>query len=224
MIPKAVLHTVIVTGVMGALLFYLAGTVDWPGAVLFLAAMGTGGLIMNLWLIRSDPGLYRERTNWRGRDKPLFERILLPLLNLVFFLWLAAMALDVRWHGTAQMPPWVNLAGGVVILAGFLANLRVFKANTFAAAIVRVQTERGHKVVTGGPYALVRHPLYGIACVIYLAVPFALGSWRGLMGAPLPILVMAVRALAEERLLKRRLDGYEDYMKKTPYRFVPFVW
>jgi len=222
MILKTILRAIVVIGVMGALLFGLAGTTDWFGAKLFLAAMGAGGLTMELWLIRTDPALYRERT---GRhDKPRFERILLPLLNLVFFLWLAAMALDMRWHGTAQMPPWVNLAGGAVILLGFLANIRVFRENTFAASIVRVQTERGHKVVTTGPYALVRHPLYGIGCLVYLAVPFALGSWWGLMGVPLQILVMAMRAVAEEKFLQRQLEGYEDYMAKVRYRFVPFIW
>ncbi len=222
MISRAILRVIVVIGVMGALLFFLAGTRDWFGAKLFLAAMGGGGLAMDLYLIRTDPDLYRERTS--RQDKPRSERILLPLLNLVFFLWLAAMALDVRWHGTAQMPQWLNLAGGAVILAGFLANLRVFRENTFAAAIVRVQKERGHKVVTTGPYALVRHPLYGIGCLVYLAVPFVLGSWWGLAGVPVQVFLMAARALAEERILKVQLEGYEDYMAKVRYRFVPFVW
>jgi protein-S-isoprenylcysteine O-methyltransferase Ste14 len=223
MIPKAILRAVIVIALMGALLFLLAGTTNWLGAKLFLAAMGGGGLTMELWLAWADPALLKERTS-RRTDKPKFERILLPLLNVLFFAWLAAMALDMRWHGTAQIPAWINFVGAAVILLGFLANLRVFRENTFAASIVRVQKERGHKVVTTGPYALVRHPLYGIGCFVYLAIPFTLGSWRGVAAVPVMILVMALRALAEERLLQRQLEGYEDYMAKVRYRFVPFVW
>ena len=157
-----------------------------------------------------------------GQKKSMADRILLPLLHVLFFAWLLIMALDARWHGTSQMPLALNVAGGAAIVGCFLATIRVFRENKFAAAIVKVQ--QGHKVIATGPYALVRHPLYSVAVLTYLAIPFTLGSWIGLIGIPLLILVVFIRALAEERMLKKDLEGYEDYMAKVRYRFVPYVW
>jgi protein-S-isoprenylcysteine O-methyltransferase Ste14 len=213
-----------VAAVLAAILFGLAGTFTWPGAWILIVALIGGGAGMAAWLARHDPALLKERMGHGSREKPAFDRILLPLSNIVLFGWLALMALDARWHGTSQWPLWVNFVGGALILAAFGLVIRVMAENTFATAVVRAQPERGQHVISTGPYAIVRHPMYSAAFLAYAAIPLALGTPAGLLGIVLPVLVLAVRVVFEERLLKRDLPGYCDYMASVRYRFVPFVW
>ncbi len=224
MVSKLVLQTLLFGIAVGAMLALCAGTANWPGAWIFLAAMQGGGLAMSLWLAAKDPALLQDRMATRGQKKGKPDRLLMPLLHLSFFVWLALMAVDVRRHGTSQMPLWLNSAGGVIIFAAFMACIPVFRENTFATVVVKVQTERRHRVIDTGPYGLVRHPLYSAALLTYTAIPFALGSWRGLAGLPVLALVTLLRARAEENFLKGELGGYCDYMAKVPYRFVPHLW
>jgi protein-S-isoprenylcysteine O-methyltransferase Ste14 len=224
MAAKLIIQFAAVIAILGALLFGLAGTFAWTGAYVLLAALGLGGSGMSLWLARFDPALLKERMGQGSKEKPRFDKILLPLVNIILFGWIALMALDVRWHGTGPIPPWVSLTGGALILASFALVVRVMRENTFATAFVRAQPERGQHVIATGPYAIVRHPMYSAAVVSYAAIPLALGSKAGLLGIALPVLVMAVRILFEERLLARALPGYCDYMTKVRYRLVPLIW
>lgn len=222
---KAVTQATIILVLMTAALFALAGTVHWFGGYAFLISFGLGGLVMTVWLAREDQALFKERTEAkRKKKKPRFDRIILPLMNAFLFAWIGAMALEVRWHGTSQMPIWINTAAGLAILAGFLLVVRVLKENTFATTIVRVQPERGHKVIDTGPYAVVRHPMYAAASLAYLATPFALGSKLGVFGAPVMLAFVAVRILFEEGLLRQELSGYCNYIANVRYRLVPFIW
>ena len=224
MVWKLILQALAFAVVSGAMLVLCAGTTQWVGAWIFLGAMQGGSLVMSLWLAARDPELLKDRLSSRRQKKGTADRLLMPLLHVSFFLWLAAMAFDVRLHGTNQMPTWLNALGGAAILAAFLTTIRVFRENTYATAIVKVQPERRQTVVDTGPYALVRHPLYAVALFTYLAIPFALGSWIGLLGLPLLVLIVAVRASLEEQVLATALPRYCDYMARVPYRFVPFVW
>jgi protein-S-isoprenylcysteine O-methyltransferase Ste14 len=224
MTAKLILQFSVITALLAGLLFGLAGTFAWTGAYVLCGAMLGGGGMMSIWLARHDPALLKERMGRGSREKPAFDRILLPLSNIVLFGWIAAMGLDARWHGTAQCPLWVTLAGGVLILLAFGLVIRVMAENTFATAVVRAQPERGQHVIATGPYRFVRHPMYSAAVIAYAAIPLALGSRLGLIGIALPILVLAVQVLFEEGLLRRELPGYCDYMARVRYRFVPFVW
>lgn len=221
---KMIFQFAAVIAILGTVLFGLAGTLAWTGAWVLLAALGLGGLAMSLWLAHFDPALLKERLGQGSQQKPRFDLVLLPLLNSILFCWIGFMALDVRWHGTGGLALWLSLAGGALILAGFAVVVRVMAENTFATAVVRAQPERGQHVIATGPYAIVRHPMYTAAVVSYAAIPLALGSKAGLLGIPLPVAVMAVRILFEERLLRRDLPGYCDYMTSVRYRLVPFIW
>ena len=224
MILRPIIRTLFFIAALAALLFVPAGTIHWRGGQIFIAAMSAGGLLMGLWLARYDPALLKERIGSPDRKNNVADRIVMPLLAVGFCAWLVFMALDARWHGLALMPAWLNYAGGVAIVIGFAGVLRVFRENSFASREVKVQKDRGQRVIVTGPYAIVRHPLYSAASFTYFAIPFALGSWAGLLGVPLLILGLAIRALFEERVLKEQLEGYGDYMAKVRYRFLPYVW
>ncbi len=224
MVAKALLRTLFMLAIMAALLFAFAGTMHWFGAYVFLTALGASGLLLMLWLGRSDQALFKERMEAARQEKPPFDRIVLPLLNIFLGVWIVAMAFDVRVHGAGQMPAWVSIVGGIAIAAGFLLVGRVMRENTFASSIVKLQAERGQRVIDTGPYAVVRHPMYAAASIGYAAIPFALGSTLGLLGAPIPVLILAVRILFEERFLIRELPGYADYTTKVRFRLIPFVW
>lgn len=161
----------------------------------------------------------------------MWDKIFLTTFISVWFGWLLLMALDAqRWH-SSDMPPWFNFAGGVLVIAGFPGTLRMFRENSFAAPVVRVQSERTQRVIDTGAYALVRHSMYAAAIVYYAAaivyligVPLLLGSWYGLLAVPLFFVGLAPRAVLEERLLKRDLRGYAHYMTRVRYRFIPGIW
>lgn len=221
MVLRTLLRSLAFTVVLGAVLFAAAGRLDWPGGYAFLVAMGAGVLAMESWLALFDPALLRERRNHKQK-KPLYDRILLPVLFVLFPVWLIFMAIDIRIYGIAEMPRWANYAGAVVVFLAFFGNIAVFRANRFATAIVKVQ--EAQTVSDRGPYGIVRHPMYGLGVLAYFAIPFALGSWVGLAGAPLLALPLAIRVLFEEAQLKRELAGYRDYMTKVRYRLIPFIW
>ena len=98
------------------------------------------------------------------------------------------------------------------------------KANSYAAPVVKIQTARGHRVVSDGPYAIVRHPMYGGALLLIVGTPLLLGSWWGLATVPVIVLLLGIRAVMEERTLARELDGYADYAARVRYRLIPGIW
>jgi len=212
-------------GFMGSLLFLAAGSWRWAQAWAFLAIFALGSVAFSVWLLRRDPALLAARLGpLVQRGQPTWDRVFLLSFVGIWCGWLVIMALDAQRWRTSDVPPWLNVVGGALVIAGFLATVRVFRENSFAAPVVRVQAERGQRVIDTGPYAVVRHPMYA-AAVLYLAgMPLLLGSRYGLAIVPLMIAGIAPRAVFEERLLKRDLPGYADYMRRVRYRLIPGVW
>ncbi|HTC85004.1 MAG TPA: isoprenylcysteine carboxylmethyltransferase family protein [Rhizomicrobium sp.] len=212
-------------GLMGILLFAAAGDWRWPQGWAFVVIFFLGSILFSLWLMRRDPALLAARLGPLSQQgQPLWDKIFLLVFVLVWFGWLALMGLDARrWH-SSEMPLWLNGAGGLLVILGYLATMRVFRENSFAAPVVRLQSERGQRVIDGGPYALVRHPMYASALIYLVGMPLLLGSWYGLLGVPLFLAGLASRAVAEEKLLKRELPGYADYMSRVRFRLIPGIW
>lgn len=212
-------------GLMGLLLFMAAGTWRWAQAWTFLGIFAVGSIAFGAWLIRRDPALLAARLGpLVQRGQPLWDRLFLLVFIGVWCGWLVLMALDARRWRTSGVPPWLNVVGGALVVAGFLATLLVFRENSFAAPVVRVQAERRQRVVDTGPYAIVRHPMYAAAVVYLAGMPLLLGSWYGLLVVPLMVAAMAPRAVLEERLLERELPGYAEYTRRVRYRLIPGVW
>ena len=207
---------------MAALLFIPAGARAWWQAWTFLSVYFTASLALTLYLVKEDPALLQRRM--RGgptAEKEPVQRIIMSIASLGFVGLLVVPALDHRF-GWSRMPPYVALAGDVLVGAGWLAIFFVFRENSFTSAIIELAPDQ--KVVSSGPYAMVRHPMYSGALVMLLGIPIALGSWWGVLivAAFLPALIW--RLVEEERFLAKNLAGYAAYQSSVRYRLLPWAW
>jgi protein-S-isoprenylcysteine O-methyltransferase Ste14 len=177
-----------------------------------------------LWLARRDPALLAERLKPPlQRDQPVWDKILMASLMLVWLGWLVLLGLDARF-GWSKMPVSLRAAGVAGLVAGYLLVIRALDENTFSTPVVKLRQQRGHYVITTSPYAVVRHPIYAGMCIMAPSIALLLGSWFGLAATLIIIAACAVRAVGEERELAAGLDGYRAYMARVRYRLVPFVW
>ena len=208
--------------VMAALVFVPAGTLDYWQAWTFLAVYFASSLVISLYLMKKDPALMERRM--RGgplAEKEPAQKIIMVLTSVGFIGLLIVPALDHRF-GWSHVSPYAAVAGDVLLGLGWLAILFVFKENTFSSATIELAPDQ--KVISTGPYALVRHPMYTGALVMLLGIPIALGSWWGLLVIAAMIPALIWRLIDEERFLARNLPGYVEYQDKTRYRLIPLVW
>jgi protein-S-isoprenylcysteine O-methyltransferase Ste14 len=157
-------------------------------------------------------------------DQKGWDKLLFPLLLILPFAWLMFMSFDaVRVHWS-PLPFWVEIIGAIVLLCSFYLLFLTFRENAYLSPVVRIQKERGHTVVSTGPYHYVRHPMYAAMLVFVVGTSLLLGSGYGLLLGLLFILVLAQRAVLEERALRTELQGYATYMAEVKYRLIPHVW
>ena len=205
-------------------LFLPAGTLDWPAGWVFLGLLFGFMTATGLMLLRRDPDLLAERLSLSRPGQQRWDRWLLPVFHVVATAWLVLMPLDaVRWHWS-HIPPWLAGIGALVMVCSLTVGYLTFRENSYLSTIVRVQHDRGHTVVTTGPYRYVRHPLYAAVTAFMPATALLLGSWSGLAVSPLLIGILALRSVAEEHVLQAQLTGYDTYMSHVPYRLIPRVW
>jgi protein-S-isoprenylcysteine O-methyltransferase Ste14 len=224
MIARLLLQNVLYVAGMGALLFLFAGTVDWPAAWAFLGTMIVLGIASGWWLAGRDPALLAERMNPMMQEgQPAADKRFMLVFGAAALAWLAVIGLDRRWQGSSMATAWQAL-GLALLLASTLFILWVMRVNSFAAPVVKVQAERGHRVIDSGPYAFVRHPMYSGTFLFFVGAPLMLGSWWGAAMAPLFLVLFAFRAGIEERALIEGLPGYTDYLARVRYRLVPGLW
>src|SRR5262249_22569247 len=212
----------ILTVVMGLLLFVPAGTVSyWQGWV-YLAIFTGASVLTTLYLLRRDPALLERRM--RGgptAEKRPAQKLIMLCTSIAFIALLVVPALDHRF-GWSAVPLVVVVAGDVLVAIGFWLIARVYRENTFRSATIEVAENQ--KVISTGPYAIVRHPMYASGSLYLFGTPLALGSYWGLVpiAAMMPFLIW--RLFDEERFLARNLPGYTEYQQRVRHRLVPFVW
>jgi len=208
--------------VMGAVLFVSAWTFNYWQAWVFLSVFGLSSLAVTVYLMKNDPKLLERRMHGGPTvEKELSQKIIMSAASIGFAAILIVPALDHRWHWSA-VPPCAVIAGNVLIVLGWTIILFVFRENTFTSATIEVVADQ--RVVSTGPYAVVRHPMYSGSLLYFLGIPIALGSWWGLLVGILMMPVFVFRLFDEEKLLARNLPGYSEYMDRLKYRLVPFVW
>jgi protein-S-isoprenylcysteine O-methyltransferase Ste14 len=224
MIAKLLLQNTGFVVAMGALLFASSGTLHWPGAWVFLATSAALGPVFGWWLAKTDPALLAERMRLTARDEqPAADKKFMLVFVATAFVWFVAIGIDRRAHASHIPLPLEALGLAMYLLStGFI--MWVFHENSFAAPVIKVQAERAHHVISTGPYAWVRHPMYSGVMLFFVGAPLLLGSWWGVAMAPLFVVLFAVRIAIEERALIAGLPGYADYTAQVRYRLVPGFW
>jgi protein-S-isoprenylcysteine O-methyltransferase Ste14 len=205
------------------ILFGAAGTIRWAAGWAYLILFFSASLYITISLARHDPALLAERMKPPiQKGQPLWDRIFL-LTSVAWCGWFLLMGLGIRFSWSA-IPAWLFWIGGASVAIAFWIIQRTFRENTFLAPVVKIQRERGHQVVSTGPYAVVRHPLYAAAIILLPATALILGSWYGLAASLVLVVGVAYRTVMEERELRQGLKGYTDYAALVRYRLVPFIW
>lgn len=217
------LRTILIGSVaLGILLFLPAGTFNYWQAWVFIVVFTVSTNAIGVYLSLKDPALLerRKQVGPAAEQSPVQKILIsfgiLSLLGLMVF-----SALDHRFEWSI-MPPYVSLVGAGMVALGLFINLLVFKENSYGGS--NIQTMEGQKVISTGPYALIRHPMYGGVLVMVIGTPLALGSWWGLVILAVALPGLIWRILDEEKLLERELPGYKEYEQKVRYRLVPYLW
>jgi len=208
--------------VVSFLLFIPGRSWNYPAAWAFLAIYFIPQILMILWFHKHDPALLRRRLKMGLKAENRSVQALVMLLMRIFFvLKVFVSASDHTFHWSNVPIPLMAVADAGILL-GFFIQFYVFKENTFASAVIEIS--EGQKVISIGPYAIVRHPMYSGALLVNFLLPIALGSWWGLPFAAAMAAIIVVRLSDEEKLLRKNLPGYPEYCQKTPYRLIPYVW
>ena len=223
--PRLVTQTAIWLAITGAILFLSAGTLNWPEAWIFLGIWLAGGLTSGLSLARTNPEIVKERMRSPlQQDQKPWDR---PLILAIFGGWAllhVVAGLDAKRFEWSDMPIALEVLGAIAILFAIYLFHIVMRENAYASAVVKIDAGRGHKVISTGPYAWVRHPMYAGAIFYFLGTALLLGSWYAFVFGLVLIAVIAFRAVREERMLAAELPGYADYARRVKYRLVPGVW
>lgn len=208
------------------ILFGLAGdlrwTEGWVFSIIFLA-MCYGTLV---YLYFHDPDLLKERFGSPFQEsQKRWDKILLSLFFVEFIVWWAIMPLDARRFGwSPAFPFWTKVIGALLLILAVYIVFEAMRENTFAAPVVKMQKERGQKVISTGVYGIVRHPMYAGAVLLFFSAPLLLGSVYGLVLGLVLIVTIAARSVGEEAMLKEELDGYRAYTQEVKWRIIPFVF
>jgi protein-S-isoprenylcysteine O-methyltransferase Ste14 len=204
-------------------LFSSVGRLDWGwgwALVILMAAwvIGTG-----LAVIPRYPELLGDRISPKKGAKK-WDAAIMGIIGVLSLAGYVIAGLDVRNGWTINLPPSLQWIALVLVAAGYAVVVWATASNAFFSATVRIQTERGHSVATGGPYRFVRHPSYVGMIAVYLATPILLGSgWAGLLGVAAALLII-LRTALEDRTLQAELEGYKEYAAKVKYRLAPGIW
>jgi protein-S-isoprenylcysteine O-methyltransferase Ste14 len=208
------------------ILFVLAGDWRWIEGWIFSIIFLLMCFSTVLYLYFYDPALLKERFGSPIQPtQKSWDKVLLSVFVIDFLVWFAIMPLDARRFGwSPAFPLWLKAMGTVLLILSIVMMFEALRENTFAAPVVKMQKERGQKVISTGMYGVVRHPMYAGALLLFVAGPLLLGSVWGLIMAGVMIVTIAVRSIGEESMLKQELEGYSDYMKKVKWRMIPFVF
>ena len=225
-IPKVIAGVVFNVAFYALLLFVPAGTLHWWRAWVFLAVTVAMMAVAIFSLLPDNADLFSQRAKGMiQKGQPLWDKVLVILLVVSYVGQILFVPLDVfRFHLMPKPGGLVSFLGFALYVAGWWIMTLAMKVNPFAVPVVKLQEERHQRVIDTGVYAMVRHPMYaGFA-------PFAIGPalWLESSAAALlaivPIVLLGVRSVFEERFLERELKGYQAYMEKVRYRLIPSVW
>ncbi len=203
----------------------VSGRWDWPEAWAYATLSIVSFAISRFLAARKDSGILAERANSIGRpDAEPFDKLMLPLLALGSVALPLACGLDERFGWSLHYTSASKLLAFGAFIGGLTLSSWALVANRFFSGTVRIQAERGHSVVSEGPYAWVRHPGYAGGLMTYLATPILLDSSWAFIPAIALTLTLIIRTNLEDKALRIKLPGYEDYAKRVRFKMMPWLW
>ncbi len=208
-------------------LMWPAGTWHWREAWVVVGLWSLFGLVMQHYLMHNDPALLAERLKLVPihKDQKTWDKALMAIFFIAGISLYIVPGFDVVRYGWSEpLPLWLKIVAFTIHIPCFIGLGWVMRENTYLAQVVKIDEQRGHQVITTGPYALVRHPMYAIVIILLFAVPVALGSRYALILSVFLTLLLIIRTYLEDRTLHDELDGYAAYAKQTPYRLIPGIW
>jgi len=205
-----------------AIIFIPAWTLDYWQGWAFLVTLSLSTTLVTIYMARYDTKLLESRLRMGPRAEKILAQKIITAFGSLIFVGFVIMVFDHRFGWSPAVPATLSIFGDVLAALGILVYFLVIKENRYAAATVDVA--EGQTVVSTGPYAIVRHPMYAGAILVFVGAPLALGSWWGLLFIPLVIAVFAWRLLSEEKFLRENLAGYADYAQSVRYRLLPYIW
>jgi protein-S-isoprenylcysteine O-methyltransferase Ste14 len=210
--------------VMSAAFFGSAGTVAWFQAWLYMAIQFSFWMVTALWLKKHNPQLLKDRMVFLKGDTRGWDRIIIIVSTILFVPYLLLPGLDAVRYQWSSVPLPVAVAGFAGVIVSLLLFFAVLRENAYLSRFVEIQREKGHRVVTSGPYRHVRHPMYVGLIILLYSLPVALGSLWTLIPASVLTLIFVIRTYLEDKTLRRELEGYEAYSTKVRYRLLPGIW
>ena len=223
---KGLIGAILQIAFFGALLLIPAGTWQWTEANQFLYCYGFLTLVSTVFLAIKAPRSLEARMEMpMNESQPLSDRIATTFLLVFLVGWFVFIPIDI-FHLKLLAPPQysISILGGAASLLGYGIMITALYQNEFATPVVRDQSDRGHELRDTGLYGLVRHPFYTGFILFCLGMALWLQSYAALIAGLLPITALIGRIYAEEKILQETLPGYREYMSRTRYRIIPFVW
>lgn len=205
--------------ILGAVLFIPAGTINYWQAWVFLIILIAVAFFVVIYFFKRSPEFLERRIKFKEKEST--QSKIIAVADIIFFAGFIFAGLDFRF-GWSHVPVWLVLFADLVVILGYIPVFLAFRENPFAARTVEIFPD--HKLISTGPYAIIRHPMYAGIIPMFLAMPLALGSyWAVLFMLPVFAIIIA-RTLNEEEVLRRDLPGYGDYCKKVRWRLIPYIW
>jgi len=220
--PNPYIRFVIMYVFIALALFLPAGTIFWLQGWIYIAIMITFSTILITYLTKKDPGLLKARAKTKATES--WDKKLGFIGTPFYILMYILPGFDaVRFHWS-NLPLYVSIIGFIgMIIAVTLFSL-VLRENAYLSRVIEIQEERGHKVITTGPYRIVRHPMYVAVIVLYISHCIALGSLFALIPCAVIIITIILRTIREDKMLHEQLEGYKEYAQKTRYKLIPGIW
>ena len=207
---------------LGVVLFAPAWTINYWQAWVYLTVFAGASAFITAYLWKHDPKLLERRVNaGPAAEKEKSQKRIQVLASLAFLGLMILPSIDHRF-AWSHVPLMFTIVGDVLVLLGFFVVFLVFKENTFTSATIQV--DPGQRVVSTGPYAIIRHPMYTGALIMLFGTPIALGSWWGILMVIPMVFVLVLRILDEEKFLLNGLPGYTDYCQRVKFRLAPLIW
>ncbi len=207
-------------------LFLSAGRWNWGEGWIYISLTLLSTLVSRVWMAKKNPDLVKERSqSLSAQNVKSWDKWLMPYVAVFGPLFVFVVAgLNERFGWKPEIPLWLEICGIPLILTGVMIATWAMLVNRFFSGTVRIQTERGHQVVSTGPYHFIRHPGYLGGVIGYLAMPLILGSAWAFIPAFAGMTVTAIRAWLEDKTLQNELPGYLEYTQTTRYRLIPGIW